>query len=165
MNKWNYDEKYMHEQNHPLWKNTRLGHTTLTIGSDGCFSSDICYILSRKLGKDIGIPETVDKLNANNGYNGSGQLKYEAVKKLFGLTISRSKPWFSRVFIMRNVWVEGRYVAPDGHVVKHSYSHWVVELAGGLMYDSLRSGGNFVHELGFYRPVMVGSQINRRYVT
>jgi len=156
MNKWGYDEVFMHAQNQPEWQSKTLGKTSLTIGDYGCFASCVTYCWSRKENKNHEIPDFVDEAGKRDGFNSEGLLSWQTVKEITGLTVTKDRPWFGRVFTMRNVLVAGK---------DRVFSHWVVELSGGLMYDPLRKGGSFVHAIDFYPPVRDSkNQIIRRYL-
>lgn len=156
-NQWGYDEKYMHAQNHPLWGGDVMGRSGQTLRAKGCFIDCLTYIRSRKENKDYGLREQNKAMGVAGGYNSAGDTLWDVVKRIMRLSIFKTKPAVGRVFTMRNVWVRGRNNAV--------FSHWVVELAGGLMFDPLQAGGNFVHKLDFYPPVFIrAGVINRRYV-
>lgn len=158
MNPWNYDEKYMQEQNHPAWKNDRMRPSTATLGLKGCFIDCARYGASRLYNKFIPIAETNRAMGAINGYTKDGDAYWSAIKKVLKIVVSSTKPSGRPVVTMRNVWVRGRNNA--------MFSHWIVELSGGLMFDPLRAGGNFVHKLDFYPPVLSRpGVINRRYLS
>lgn len=155
-NPWNYDEKYMQEQNHPAWKNDRMRPSAATLGAKGCFIDCARYAASKLFNKFIPIAETNQKMGAISGYTPDGDAKWDAIRKVLGVIVSANKPAGNCV-TMRNVWVRGKNNA--------MFSHWVVELSGGLMMDPLRAGGNFVHKLDFYPPVFIkAGVVNRRYI-
>lgn len=147
-----YDQKWMHAQTHPLWRNNPMRPSRQTIGAKGCFISCLTYIRSRKENKDYGIPEQVKEMSAHRGFDHNGVTQWDVVRKVMHLTISRIKPRSGRIYIMRNVLVHGAN--------NQLFTHWVVELSGGQMYDPLFAGGQFVRPINFYPPV--GN--NKRYV-
>lgn len=158
-NQWGYDEKFMQEQNHPLWRNDRMRPSTATLGAKGCFIDCARYGASRLFNKLIPIKETNQKMGATpGGYTANGDASWDAIRKVLGIKISATRPTGVPVVTMRNVWVRG--------INNAMFSHWVVELSGGLMMDPLKAGGNFVHKIDFYPPVFIkAGVINRRYIS
>lgn len=154
MNKWNYNEQYMECQlDYP---NLHLGTSPYTVADSGCFSAVIVYAghKLKKFGGTLG--QFVEAANQIDGYTIDGLLKWDAIKKLTGLKVSKDKPLWGNYCTMRMVWYPG---------VKTSYQHWVMELHGGLMFDPMKKGGNLVHEINFFAPVLnTKKQIERRYI-
>lgn len=156
MNKWNYPELYMHSQLQPEWADVELGHSGKTIGSDGCFISCITYLWSRKENRNHEIPDAVRWMDNVNGFTEDGLLLWDRIYWITGLVISSKKSLFTK-YTMRQVLV------PDKN--RRLFTHWVVELRGGLMYDPLRTGGNFVHDINFFQPVRDSkNNIVKRYL-
>lgn len=153
-----YDEKYMQEQNHPLWRNDRMRPSSQTLGKKGCFITCARYAASRIYDKMIPIKETNVKMNAVLGYTIDGDSKWDGIKKVLGVVVSSTKPnTTKKIITMRNVLARGAN--------NQMFYHWVVELSGGQMMDPLRAGGKFVHPISFYPPVFIKPNvINRRYI-
>lgn len=165
-NKWNYNENFMHAQNQPEWKDEILLPSHETIGAKGCFISCLTYILSRKEGINHEIPDVVKLVGEHMGFiatgDHAGDTIWSVVKQWLQLSIVTKRPLFSNAypFVMRNVWLRGKN--------NQMYGHWVVELRKGLyqlMYDPMRTGGQFVHDINYFPPVRDSkNNINRRYV-
>ena len=158
-NQWGYDEKFMQEQNHPLWRNDLMKPSKAKLGPKGCFITNVRYAKSRIVNKMYGVKEVNQQMSIIVGYTENGDAKWDAVKKVLGLTISKAKPSKAKsaIITMRNVLVRD--------INNNFTSHWVTELKGGLMYDPLKTGGNFVHRIDFFAPVFAApGLINRRYV-
>jgi hypothetical protein len=159
MNQWNYNEIYMQEQNHPAWQGNQMRPSTATLGQKGCFMDCLRYAKSKLENKMLGLAEANEAMSVARGYTLGGEAIHAKVLEVLKLRISLSKPWFTnRVVTMRNVWVRGKNNV--------TYSHWITELSGGLMFDPLMAGGQFVHKIDFYVPVLLaGGALNRRFIT
>lgn len=155
----------MHQQNDPKWADDKMLPSQCTIGAKGCFISCLTYLRSRKENFNHEIPEQVRIMSGYMGFTLSGDCIWSVVEKYMNLRIANSRSLVDILknrlpYVMRNVWVRGSN--------NQMFSHWVVELKIGsvqLMYDPLRTGGNFVHSIDFFQPVFnANKQINRRFV-
>lgn len=76
-NPYRYPEQFIHSQRDPRWRNTRLGRSDVTIGSDGCVVTATAYLCSRLRGHDITPADWNRWLTLTNGLTSDGRFRWD----------------------------------------------------------------------------------------
>lgn len=120
----------------------------------GCVVTSVAYVISRWQGKDFTPGQWLAWLNTHNGFVGD-LLKWEKVNEYTKNKLVYTTNKNNKSYTLRNVWVMGANRA--------MFSHWVVRLAGGYIFDPLT--GNVLPE-SKYPPVWGANRqpVERHYL-
>lgn len=146
------EQRFRYRQTDPVWGKRLLGDTKSTMTRFGCVVTSTAYIISRWRVKDLTPGDWLTWLNTHIGFS-ADLLLWKKVDEFSKGKLVYTTDATNRSYTMRNVFVMGTNRA--------LFSHWVVELSGGLMFDPL--DGN-IKDLSSYSPILdAAKKINRRY--
>lgn len=132
----NNSGKYINwRQNGASWSNIRIGNTTSTIGDIGCLVTSIA-ILIEKSGVNTSLkpfnPGTfVEALNKNGGFDGGGNLQYNAINrvvpnfKYVGKVNLRGKSRDEKLSLITKYYNSGYYITAEVKGATPGNQHWV----------------------------------------
>lgn len=126
-------------QKDPKWSNIKIGNSSGTLGSIGCLVTSIS-ILIEKSGVENDIkpfnPGTfVEALNANNGFDSSGNLQYSAVNKAVpkfkyvGNVNLRDKSKQEKLSLIKQYLNSGYFITAEVKGATPGNQHWVAVIS------------------------------------